>query len=81
MAQVGDGELADAFQIADIARGGELAVVGMHRLAGREIGRHVGDVVAVVGRFGRAVASPGFQALQGACTVGASVAICTPASL
>ncbi len=37
-----------------VARGGELAVVGVHRLAGEEVGGDVGDVVAVVGRLGPA---------------------------
>ena len=33
VAQVGHRELADVVQVVDVARGGELAVVGLHRLA------------------------------------------------
>ena len=52
VAQVGHGELADAVHVVRVARGGEGAVVGIHRLLRREVGRHVGDVAAVVGALG-----------------------------
>ena len=54
VAQVGDRELADAVAVVEAARGGELAVVGLDRLAGPEVGGDVGDVVAVVGVLGPA---------------------------
>ncbi len=52
MAQVGHRELADRVEVVDVTRCGEAAIVGLHRLAGLEVGRDVGDVVAVVGRLG-----------------------------
>ena len=51
MTQVGHCKLADAVEIARVARGGELAVIGLDRLPSAEIRSDVGDVFAVVGRF------------------------------
>mmetsp|Transcript_20389 Transcript_20389/g.78156 ORF Transcript_20389/g.78156 Transcript_20389/m.78156 type:complete len:636 (-) Transcript_20389:435-2342(-) len=52
VAQIGHRELADAVEVVHVARGGELAVVGLHRLLGDEGVGDVLDVVAVVGRLG-----------------------------
>ncbi len=63
MAQVGHCEAGDAVEVVDVAAGGELAVVGAHGLLGHEVGRDVGDVLAVVGRLGPAGVA-GLQAAQ-----------------
>ncbi len=63
MAQVGDRELADAVEVVAAARGREAAVVGAHGATGAEVGRDVGDVVAVVGRLGPAGVT-GLQPVQ-----------------
>ena len=52
VAQVGHGKQPDVVQRLDIARGGEAAVVRLHRLAGQKVGGYVGDVLAVVGLLG-----------------------------
>ena len=71
VAQVGDGELADRVEVVRVARGGELAVVGLDRLPGEEVGGDVGDVVAVVellalriGRIGRPAVVARLEALD-----------------
>ena len=52
VAQVGHGELAHAVEVVHVAAGGELAVVGLHRLLRQEVVGDVLDVVAVVGDLG-----------------------------
>ena len=51
-AQIGHGKLADGVQVLDVAAGGDFAVVGFDALAGDEVTRDVGNVVAVVSRLG-----------------------------
>ena len=51
-AQIGHGKLADGVQVLDVAAGGDFAVVGFDTLAGDEVARDVGNVVAVVSRLG-----------------------------
>ena len=62
-AQVGHGELADAFAVAGVAAGGEAAVIGLHGFAGQKVVGNVLDVVAVVGGFGP-VGIAGLDALR-----------------
>ena len=44
--------MADGIQVVDVAGGGDFAVVGFDTLAGDEVTRNVGNVVAVVSRLG-----------------------------